>query len=46
MFRIKNILANAKKVNDNTSISLICVDDLKVPRNIAEMFEFEILPLF
>ena len=46
VFRIKNILANAKKVNDNTSISLICVDDLKVPRNIAEMFEFEILPLF
>lgn len=46
VFKIKNILASAKRVNENTSISLICVDDLKVPKNIAEMFEFEIMPLF
>ncbi len=45
-FKIKNILACAKRVSDSSSISLVCVDDLKVPKNIAEMFEFEILPLF
>lgn len=46
VFVIKNILATAKKISENCSISLICVDDLKVPKNIQEMFEFEILPLF
>ena len=45
-FKIKNILALAKKINENASLSLICVDDLKVPHNILDLFEYEILPLF
>lgn len=46
VYKIKNILAMAKKINEDTSISLIFVDDLKVPKNILEMFEYEVLPLF
>lgn len=45
-FKIKNILALAKRFNEESSLSLVCVDDLKIPHNILDMFEYEILPLF
>lgn len=44
-YRVKSIVATAKNIGVG-SITLICVDALKVPTNIANLFEYEILPLF
>lgn len=46
VYKAKNILAMAKRISDESSISIVFVDDMRVPKNITEMFEYEIMPLF
>jgi len=44
-YKLKNLLCVAKST-DNGSITIIVVDKLRVPQNIQNLFEYEIMPLF